>query len=49
LWNLFGGAYSGHIENGKLTYINDENSFKMLNYIMNHTGKVIDENIPKWD
>lgn len=49
LWNLFGGAYSGHIENGKLSYINDENSFKVLNYVMNHTGKVVDENIPKWD
>jgi len=21
----------------------------MVNYVMNHTGKVVDENIPKWD
>lgn len=50
LWNIFGGAYSCHFDsNHKLTYVNDENSFKMVNYVMNHTGKVIDEDIPKWD
>ena len=50
LWNVFGGAYSCHFDdNHKLTSVNDENSFKMVNYVMNHTGKVINENLPKWD
>lgn len=47
LWNVFGGAYSAHFSEGHLTSINDEISFKMVNYVMNHTGKVRNENIPK--
>ena len=40
LWNLFGGAYSGHKDSkGNLSYINDEGSFKAVNYVMNHTGR----------
>lgn len=49
LWNVFGGAFSGHLSNGKLSYINDEGSFKLVNYVMNHTGKVVDETVPNWD
>ncbi len=46
LWKVFGGEYSAHLENGKLSYFNDNSSFINVNYIMNHTGKVINPDIP---
>lgn len=49
LWKIFGGEYSAHFnKEHDLTAINDNNSFKMVNYVMNHTGKVIDPKIPNY-
>lgn len=46
LWKVFGGEYSAHSENGKLSYFNDNSSFINVNYIMNHTGKVVNSDLP---
>ena len=47
LWNVFGGAYSCHFDSKhKLTSINDNGSFKGVNYVMNHTGIVLNPNMP---
>lgn len=38
LWNFFGGMYSGHLVNGKLTYEQDNTSVQMLVKAMNNVG-----------
>lgn len=39
LWNVFGGMYSGHKENGNLTYIEDNTSVEQLVKAMNLVGQ----------
>lgn len=45
LWNFFGGMYSGHLVNGKLTYEQDNTSVQMLVKAMNNVGvKTVESN-----
>ena len=40
LWKVFGGEWSGHLQNGKLSYENDDSSTLNVLQIMNNAGIV---------